>query len=59
MMREFDDRFPGYEFARHKGYATSSHFAALDRLGPCAIHRQTFLERWRERKAQAVLELTP
>jgi ribonuclease HII len=35
-------RYPGYGFARHKGYGTKQHLAALDALGPCAIHRVSF-----------------
>lgn len=42
MMYAFDREYPGYGFARHKGYATPEHLAALRRLGPCAIHRQSF-----------------
>lgn len=57
LMTEYDRTYRRYGFARHKGYATASHFAALDEHGPCAIHRQTFLVRWRERKAQGELEL--
>jgi len=41
-MEVFDDMFPGYGFARHKGYGTPEHIAALHRLGPCPIHRRTF-----------------
>lgn len=41
-MERFDARYPGYGFARHKGYATPDHLAALDRLGPCPIHRRSF-----------------
>lgn len=41
-MLEFDLQFPGYGFARHKGYPTAAHREALLRLGPCAIHRQSF-----------------
>ena len=41
-MRGLDQRFPGYGFARHKGYATVQHLAALKALGPCAIHRRSF-----------------
>ncbi|HEX4943998.1 MAG TPA: ribonuclease HII [Usitatibacteraceae bacterium] len=37
-----DARFPGYGFARHKGYPTADHLAALRSLGPCAIHRRSF-----------------
>jgi ribonuclease HII len=42
MMEAAEKKFPGYEFARHKGYGTARHLAALERLGPCAIHRRTF-----------------
>jgi ribonuclease HII len=34
--------YPGYGFARHKGYGTAEHHAALVRLGPCALHRTSF-----------------
>jgi len=34
--------YPGYGFARHKGYGTAEHHAALVRLGPCALHRMSF-----------------
>ena len=42
IMREFDDLYPGYGFADHKGYATSQHLANLRRLGPSPIHRYSF-----------------
>lgn len=42
IMRELDKQFPGYGFAEHKGYSTPQHFAALEKLGPCAIHRKSF-----------------
>ncbi|MFQ5879298.1 MAG: ribonuclease HII, partial [Dehalococcoidia bacterium] len=42
LMAEVDFRYPGYGFARHKGYATAEHRAALARLGPCPIHRRSF-----------------
>ena len=35
-------RYPGYGFERHKGYATPSHLAALRRLGPTPLHRRSF-----------------
>ena len=41
-MARLDLRFPGYGFARHKGYPTPEHLAALRSLGPCEIHRRTF-----------------
>jgi ribonuclease HII len=42
LMRELDAVYPDYGFARHKGYSTPEHCAALERLGPCPIHRRTF-----------------
>jgi ribonuclease HII len=42
LMTELDSRFPGYGFAKHKGYSTPEHFAALQRLGPCCEHRRSF-----------------
>ncbi|NDY42583.1 ribonuclease HII [Dissulfurirhabdus thermomarina] len=42
LMEEWDRRFPCYNFAGHKGYATREHRAALRRHGPCPIHRRSF-----------------
>ena len=42
FMTHIDGRYPGYGFINHKGYSTPEHLDALDRLGPCAIHRRTF-----------------
>lgn len=42
VLCELDTIHPGYGFARHKGYPTPQHFAALARLGPCAAHRRSF-----------------
>lgn len=39
---EMDERFPTYGFARHKGYGTRAHYAALVREGPCEWHRRSF-----------------
>lgn len=41
-MLELDAEFPGYGFARHKGYPVPAHLAALARLGPCREHRLSF-----------------
>ena len=41
-MVEMDSLYPGYELARHKGYATPQHLSNLQRLGPCPIHRYSF-----------------
>ncbi len=39
---EMEKQYPGYGFAVHKGYPTPAHLAALERLGPCPEHRQSF-----------------
>lgn len=44
LMQALDLVYPQYGFARHKGYCTPEHVAALQRLGPCGAHRRTF--RW-------------
>ncbi|CAM3111533.1 ribonuclease HII [Legionella steigerwaltii] len=41
-MTALDAIYPGYGFAEHKGYATVTHREALNRLGPCIIHRRSF-----------------
>ena len=42
MMVQADYDYPGYGFARHKGYGTRAHLDNLESLGPCEIHRYTF-----------------
>lgn len=42
MVEEAEANWPGYGFARHKGYGTAQHRAALARLGPSPIHRRTW-----------------
>ena len=42
LMIEYDAKFPGYGFARHKGYGTVRHLEALVAHGPCPIHRHSF-----------------
>jgi len=41
-MRALHERYPGYGFDQHKGYATAEHLDALGRAGPCEIHRRSF-----------------
>ncbi len=43
MMLEYDKLYPEYGFAKHKGYGTAAHIAALREFGPCPIHRRTFI----------------
>ena len=42
LMRRLHARYPEYGFARHMGYATPQHLAALRRLGPTPAHRRSF-----------------
>ena len=42
LMVEAEETYPGYHFARHKGYPTKAHFERLNELGPCPIHRRSF-----------------
>ena len=42
IMREMDAKYPGYGFARHKGYITAAHTSAITRLGVLDIHRKSF-----------------
>ena len=42
LMITLDEYQPGYGFAAHKGYGTPAHRAALQRLGPCVVHRLSF-----------------
>jgi ribonuclease HII len=43
MMRELHARYPVYDFETHKGYITDAHSEALDKHGPCEIHRRCFV----------------
>ena len=42
-MVEMDEVYPGYAFASNKGYGTAAHYKGLAKLGPCPIHRKSFL----------------
>ncbi|MBQ6376578.1 MAG: ribonuclease HII [Lachnospiraceae bacterium] len=43
LMQDYDRLYPGYGFARTKGYGTREHIEALKKLGPCPIHRRSFI----------------
>lgn len=45
MMAEYDKLYPEYGFGKHKGYGTAAHMEAIRRLGPCPIHRRTFIKK--------------
>jgi ribonuclease HII len=42
LLIDLDAQYPAYQFARHKGYGTRIHQAALQSVGPCQIHRRSF-----------------
>ena len=46
MMEEYDKEYPEYGFAKHKGYGTAAHIAALKEFGPTPIHRRTFITKF-------------
>ena len=43
QMIELDKMYPEYGFARNKGYGTKEHIDALKRIGPCPVHRKSFI----------------
>jgi len=43
LMVEMDKKYPGYDFAANKGYGTAVHIEGLKKLGPCPIHRRSFI----------------
>ena len=43
QMIELDRQYPEYGFARNKGYGTKEHIEALKRIGPCPVHRRSFI----------------
>lgn len=45
-MLKMAEEYPGYDFEIHKGYGTKAHYAALRDLGPCPIHRMSFLKKF-------------
>jgi ribonuclease HII len=56
MMREWDQIFPEYGLAAHKGYSTPQHLAALLEHGPTPLHRQSFAPVWSNPEEQGELE---
>lgn len=46
LMTEYDNKYPQYGFAKHKGYGTRLHYDALKSHGPCEIHRLSFLKKF-------------
>lgn len=46
LMVMYDEMYPGYGFAKNKGYGSAEHIAALGRLGPTPIHRRSFISKF-------------
>ncbi len=44
LLYEYDKKYPEYSFAAHKGYGTKAHIEAIRKLGPCEVHRKSFLK---------------
>lgn len=44
IMKEWDEVYPEYGFAGHKGYGTAAHIKAIKEYGPCILHRKTFIK---------------
>ncbi|MCI9105892.1 MAG: ribonuclease HII [Lachnospiraceae bacterium] len=49
LMTEYDRQYPVYGFARHKGYGTGAHIAAIQEFGGCPIHRRTFIRKFTDK----------
>ncbi len=50
FMLEMDEKYPEYQFAKHKGYGTKLHYEMLEKYGASEIHRITFLRSFYENK---------
>ena len=44
LMRDYDNLYPHYGFAKNKGYGTKEHIEALKKCGPCPLHRKSFIK---------------
>ena len=49
-MLEMAEKYPEYQFEKHKGYGTKLHYEMLDKYGESEIHRKTFLKTWYAKK---------
>lgn len=45
-MEQMSEKYPHYQFEKHKGYGTKLHYQMLDEFGPCEIHRMSFLKKY-------------
>ena len=44
LMVELDEKYPEYNFKKHKGYGTAEHIKAIKEFGPCPLHRRSFIK---------------
>ena len=51
-MEQMAEKYPQYQFEKHKGYGTKLHYKMIDKFGPCEIHRLSFLKKYYDRKNQ-------
>lgn len=51
-MKEMAEKYPRWQFEKHKGYGTKLHYEMLDRYGESPIHRASFLKKYYEKKQQ-------
>jgi ribonuclease HII len=56
LMVEYDEAYPQYGFARHKGYGTQAHLDAIAAYGPCPIHRMSFAPLSRPRETGSLFD---
>ena len=54
MMKEYDIIYPGYDFAKNKGYGTKAHIEGIKKQGICDIHRRTFVKEIHNKKTKKV-----
>ncbi len=50
IMRDWDEVYPEYGFSEHKGYGTAKHIAKIKEIGPCMLHRKTFIKNFIDNK---------
>ena len=44
LMKEYAKEYPEYSFEKHKGYGTKIHIEKIKEIGPCKLHRKTFIK---------------
>lgn len=53
IMLEYSEKYPQYDFARHKGYGTKLHFEMIEKHGMCDIHRKSFCKKKSQKRSSA------